>query len=159
MSDGGTRTCPNCGAGLNSGIRWERCWGCGVPLSAPAVAAQLADPEAEVALEAAMSPGPVSMPRVAAPPAPVVLKHRVGATHNRIFRANMSGGLVGWLGGSSKRSLANTVAQANSDGYEVVFVVRDTMNVLQALLYMLILVVTLLIWCPAPGYLVIGRRA
>lgn len=79
-------------------------------------------------------------------------------TRNRVYRANLSGGIIGWLGVSAKRSLANAVFQANDEGFEVVFVVPDTTNVLKNLLYLAILLLTLFIWCPAPGYLVITRR-
>ena len=78
--------------------------------------------------------------------------------HNRLYRANMSGGILGWLGTSSKRSLGAAMFRANRDGFEVVLVVLDTTNLLRNLLYLIILCLTLFIWCPAPGYLVIARR-
>lgn len=78
--------------------------------------------------------------------------------YNRIYRANMSGGLIGWLRSSSNRSLTKILAQANEEGYGVVTIISDTTNLLRSLLSALILVVTLFLWCPAPGYLVITRR-
>jgi hypothetical protein len=38
-----------------------------------------------------------------------------------------------------------------------VFVLPDQVNILQILIYLVILVLTLFMWCPAPGYLVITR--
>ncbi len=85
-----------------------------------------------------------------------VLFGREGS-YNRIYRANLTGGIVGWLGVSAKRSLANAIAKANDDGFEVVFIVEDSNNLLKSILYFIILVLTLFIWCPAPGFLIIVR--
>lgn len=80
------------------------------------------------------------------------------SSHNRIYRANLTGGFSGWLGDSSRRALRHAVQEANGQGYEVVVVVPDTINLLQRILYSAILLVTLFIWCPEPGYLVVCKR-
>ena len=82
------------------------------------------------------------------PPVPV---------HNRVYRANLSGGIIGWLGASSKHALEQVCKDANVDGQEVVFVLTDTVNFLQYLVYTAILLLTLFLWCPVPGYLVVTR--
>ena len=38
------------------------------------------------------------------------------------------------------------------------FVLRDRMNVLQLLINLVILILTLFMWCPAPGYLIVTRQ-
>ena len=75
---------------------------------------------------------------------------------NQIYRANLSGGLAG-LFTSSKNSLGDAIHRANGNDQEVVCVIPDTVNLMTTILYSVILVVTLLIWCPAPGYLVVTR--
>jgi hypothetical protein len=77
---------------------------------------------------------------------------------NNIYRANLSGGIIGWLTTSSKRALESVCRTANSRGEEVVFVIQDTMNIFRWILYLLIFCITLSLWCPWPGYLVITRR-
>ncbi|MBI4569750.1 MAG: hypothetical protein HY719_15265 [Planctomycetes bacterium] len=74
---------------------------------------------------------------------------------NSVYRAKLSGGIIGILGTSSKRTLEQVLATANQNGEEVVFVLPDTVNMLQNLLYLAILCVTLGLWCPAPGYLIV----
>ena len=78
-------------------------------------------------------------------------------THNRVYRANLSGGIIGWLGTSSKRALQQVCRDANAEGQEVVFISMDTLNFLQYFIYTAILLLTLFLWCPAPGYLVVTR--
>ena len=78
--------------------------------------------------------------------------------HNQVYRANMTGGIVGWLGDSSRRALRYAFEEANRDGQEVVFVVPDTTNKLRTWLYLAILILTFGIWCPEPGYLVITQE-
>lgn len=78
--------------------------------------------------------------------------------HNRIYRANMTGGILGWLGDSGRRALRYAAKEANNAGYEIVVVVPDTTNILQRLLYTAILLLTLFLWCPEPGYLVVCKR-
>ena len=80
------------------------------------------------------------------------------SVHNKVFRANMTGGIMGYLGDSSRRALRNAVKEANDAGYEVTFIIPDTVNLLQKLLYAVILLCTFLLWCPEPGYLLLGRK-
>lgn len=76
---------------------------------------------------------------------------------NTVYRVNLSGGLIGWLGTSPKRALSTCLREVNENGEELVFVLPDHLNLLQYLVYGLILLLTLLLWCPAPGYLVVTR--
>jgi ketosteroid isomerase-like protein len=76
---------------------------------------------------------------------------------NNVYRVNLSSGLVGQLITSPKRGLEQCISQASAQGEEVMFVLRDRMNVLQLLINLVILILTLFMWCPAPGYLIVTR--
>ena len=78
--------------------------------------------------------------------------------HNAVYRVRLTGGIVGFIAGSTKTRIAAVCRMANEDGYEVVLVLNDSSNLLQRLWTLLLLVLTLLLWCPLPGYLVITRR-
>ena len=76
---------------------------------------------------------------------------------NNIHRVNLSSGIIGMLVTSPKRALSQCLREASANGEELVFVLPDHQNVFQLLINLLILALTLLLWCPAPGYLVITR--
>ena len=79
------------------------------------------------------------------------------STYNKVYRVTLSGGLIGLLGSSSKRALQMRLEEINAKGEEVAILKDDTTNLLQMILYLIILICTLLLWCPAPGYLIISR--
>ncbi len=76
---------------------------------------------------------------------------------NNIHRVNLSGGIIGSLVTSPKRALTKCLSEASENGEELVFVLPDQLNLFQLLINLVILVLTLLLWCPALGYLVITR--
>ncbi len=78
---------------------------------------------------------------------------------NGIHRVNLSGGIIGWLMTSPKRALAKCFKDISDQQEEVVFVLGDQINILQMLVYLVILGLTLFLWCPSPGYLVVSRPA
>ncbi|MGH9420045.1 MAG: hypothetical protein ACRD3J_08735 [Thermoanaerobaculia bacterium] len=76
---------------------------------------------------------------------------------NTIYRVNLSSGVIGLMGTSRKRALSACLSEVNQNGEELVFVLPDQTNIFQFLVHTLILVLTLFLWCPAPGYLLITR--
>lgn len=76
---------------------------------------------------------------------------------NRVHRVSLQGGIIGSLVNSHKRALEQLLYQVNACGEEVCFVVPDQYGTGRMLLNLLILLLTLLLWCPAPGYLVITK--
>jgi hypothetical protein len=76
---------------------------------------------------------------------------------NGIYRVNLSGGIIGWLMTSPKRALAKCFDEVGENQEEVVFVLGDQMNLVQTIVYTVVLLLTLLLWCPSPGYLVVSK--
>lgn len=76
---------------------------------------------------------------------------------NNIHRVNLTGGLIGLLFSTPKRALGRCLQKVSADNEEVVFVLPDNRNLFQLIIEFVPLVLTLGVWCPAPGYLVITR--
>ena len=74
---------------------------------------------------------------------------------NTVHRVNLSGGIIGLLATSSLRAIREVATTANSKGEQIDIIHPDGSNVLQNLLYLAILICTLGLWCPQPGYLIV----
>jgi hypothetical protein len=80
--------------------------------------------------------------------------------HNMVHQVRLTGGLVGFFTGSSGAiaCIAEAVAAANEGGYEVVQIIPDEFSLPRRLLSLLCALLTLLIWYPLQGYLLVLRR-
>ena len=65
---------------------------------------------------------------------------------NKIERLNYSGGLLGWIFGSTKGKLQNKVSEMNDQGWHLHFINADQPNLILVIIRILILVVTIGLW-------------
>ncbi len=78
---------------------------------------------------------------------------------NKVERVRLVGGIAGMIGTSPRRALASKIEEVNQQGWYVRQVMADdTGNLLILLLRSLILCLTLFIYTPANGYLLILER-
>lgn len=75
-----------------------------------------------------------------------------------VYHVPQRGGLSGLLSRGQRRALDDTLARIHASGLDVIQVLPERIDPCRSLLCLLLLVLTLCIWCPAPGYLVIARR-
>ena len=80
--------------------------------------------------------------------------------HNKVHQVRLTGGLVGLFTGRSGAiaCIANAIDAANENDYEVVQIIPDEFSLPRRLLSLLCAVLTLLIWYPLQGYLLVLRR-
>lgn len=84
----------------------------------------------------------------------IVIKKR-----NKVERVILSGGIIGMLGTSPRRALANKIKKANAEGWTVRQVLDDnTGNLLVFILRVALLFLTLFIWTPSNGYFIILEK-
>jgi hypothetical protein len=76
---------------------------------------------------------------------------------NAVHRVDLHGGIIGLVTGGARKRLQTGIAMANQNGEELVFVIPDVWSTAHNLFATIILFFTLLLWCPAPGYLIVTR--
>lgn len=76
--------------------------------------------------------------------------------HNQVHRVKMSGGLLGLFQDPQKK-LQQDLTAMNNGGQELVTILGDEWSAGQQVVSVIILFLTLCIWCPAPGYMVITK--
>ena len=77
---------------------------------------------------------------------------------NQVHAVTIHGGLVGLFLGGAQRRIQGACQLYAQSGEEIVFVLPDQWSAGMHFLSSIILLLTLLLWCPQPGYLVITRR-
>lgn len=75
---------------------------------------------------------------------------------NQVHRVKMTGGLIGLFQDPQKK-LQQDLSALNNGGHELVAIQGDEWSAAQQLVAFFCLAITLGIWCPAPGYMVITR--
>ena len=80
--------------------------------------------------------------------------------HNKVYQVRITGGFVGYFTGRSGAiaCIAKAIDAANESNYEVVFILPDEFSLPRRLLSLLCAVLTLLIWYPLQGYVLVLRR-
>ena len=77
---------------------------------------------------------------------------------NKVIRVNYAGGLLGWLFGSSRGKLESVVNKHNEDGWNVVQVVPENLNMAHLLFRTIIFFLTLTLWTLGSSVNVIMER-
>ena len=75
----------------------------------------------------------------------------------KVVNVNFFGGIMSLIN-SPRRRLENVIKTHNDEGYRVVFVLPGRFNIVFLLVSIIILIGTLFIWQPAPGYIVIFEK-
>lgn len=76
----------------------------------------------------------------------------------KVVNVNFFGGIMSLINSPRKR-LEKVIKEHNEQGYRVVFILPGRFNIVFLLLSMLVLVATLFIWQPLPGYMVIFEES
>ena len=76
----------------------------------------------------------------------------------KVVNVNFFGGIMSLINSPRKR-LENVIKEHNEQGYRVAFILPGRFNIVFMLLSLIVLVVTLFIWQPLPGYMVIFEEA
>lgn len=71
---------------------------------------------------------------------------------------SFSGGLIGLLFGSHKGKLESQIAKLNNEGWNLVEVIPDQLNLVLVLLRLVLLVVTLGLWTLGTSFLLVFER-
>ena len=75
------------------------------------------------------------------------------------MRISLSGGIIGWLTTNPRRALDARIDQENQAGWNAVYFMPHTdTNLLAAILRIVVLVCTLLLWTWGAGYLILFER-
>ncbi len=75
----------------------------------------------------------------------------------KVVNVNFFGGIMSLIN-SPRKKLEKVIKEHNEQGYRVVFILPGRFNIVFVLLSMIILAITLLIWQPLPGYMVIFEK-
>ena len=76
----------------------------------------------------------------------------------KVVNVNFFGGIMSLIN-SPRKMLEKVIKEHNEQGYRVVFILPGRFNIVFLLLSMIVLVVTLFIWQPLPGYMVIFEES
>ena len=76
---------------------------------------------------------------------------------NKVLNVNFFGGIMGLINSPRKR-LEQAVNKANADGWSVRQILPGSLNPLFLIFSFIILFVTLLIYMPLPGYMVVLEK-
>ncbi len=77
--------------------------------------------------------------------------------NQKVVNVNFFGGIMA-LFNSPRRRLENVIVEHSNQGYRVAFILPGKFNIFFLLFSTIILVCTLLIWQPLPGYMVIFEK-
>ncbi len=80
--------------------------------------------------------------------------------YNHVERITITGGLIGLIGGSPRGTLQKSIERANEKGWHVRQVMPDQhVNLVQIVLRLIILILTLLLYTPGQGFLIVYEQA
>lgn len=77
---------------------------------------------------------------------------------NKVVRLSFSGGLLGFVFGSTRGKFDNVISEHNKEGWNLAEVVPDNPNLAIWLLRVIILIATLGLWTISVGYLLILEK-
>lgn len=77
---------------------------------------------------------------------------------NKVVRISFSGGLIGFVFGSTRGKVQSVVQEHNADGWNVAEILPDNPNLAIWIVRLLLLILTLGLWTLANGYLIIFER-
>jgi len=76
---------------------------------------------------------------------------------NRVINVNMWGGILSLID-SPRKKLESTIREQNKSGWNVSFILPGKFNFIFAFISTIVLVITVFIYQPLPGYMVIFEK-